>query len=133
MRTVLVDIFVKDNACVWKEYKKWTGTFLLVRLSIMISAHKMQETVFFTQSTYDTLFEPVHEDDKNNVIFVNAEHPNRFYTKASLRDRILKLGGLLRQKYRWQSGDILAICAENTASVTISAIYYSYLLFSILA
>ncbi|ORY94994.1 hypothetical protein BCR43DRAFT_526106 [Syncephalastrum racemosum] len=84
----------------------------------MISARETEaDDLYSRHSTYELLFEPLSEEDKDTVIFVDAEQPDRFYTLATLRERILKLGGFLQQKYQWQNGDILAICAENDASI----------------
>lgn len=90
----------------------------LARYPVTISTRGTQaDALYPKRSIYELLFEPSNDDDENAVILVNVEKPDRFYTFASLRQRILKLGGVLQQKYQWQLGDILAVCAENTACV----------------
>ncbi|ORZ00952.1 hypothetical protein BCR43DRAFT_453189 [Syncephalastrum racemosum] len=82
-------------------------------------------------SIYELLFE--REDVGENVhtpLLIDAEDTSRFYTLASFRDRMLKVGGLFQQKYGLQRGDVLIVCAQNTidypvalhAAVTIGAI-----------
>lgn len=63
-------------------------------------------------SLWELLFEQ-NKHDKNTKILLDADDPSQYYTLASLTRHVLKLGGLLQQKYLWNDGDVLAICADN--------------------
>lgn len=67
-------------------------------------------------SIYEVLFE--NNVNSNAIVLVDAENTNRFYTVGSLQESVLKLGGLLQQRYNWKAGDVLAICANNDVNVS---------------
>lgn len=83
----------------------------------MLSTSDPSVDDFAKLSIYEVLFQPKDGRSEDTAILVDASQPCRFYNMATLRERILKLGGLLQQRYQWQVGDMLAICAENDASI----------------
>lgn len=66
-------------------------------------------------SIYEALFENKNNSD-DTVIYVDAENPSCFLTLGTLRDRVLRVGGVLQGTYHWQKRDVLVMCAENDAS-----------------
>ncbi|ORZ01099.1 hypothetical protein BCR43DRAFT_512011 [Syncephalastrum racemosum] len=63
-------------------------------------------------SIWELLFEQ-NEHDRNTKILLDADDPSQFYTLGSITKQVLKLGGLLKQKYQWKDGEVLAVCADN--------------------
>lgn len=72
-------------------------------------------------SIYELLFERKDADENAHMpLLIDAEDSSRFYTLASFRHRMLKLGSLFQQKYGLQRGDVLVVCAQNTVSILCS-------------
>ncbi|ORZ02862.1 hypothetical protein BCR43DRAFT_482292 [Syncephalastrum racemosum] len=53
------------------------------------------------------------------IIFADVESERRL-SLSGLREQVLKMGGLLKQEYQWQAGDVLAVCANNDMDYAVS-------------
>lgn len=69
---------------------------------------------------YEALFENGSSPEEEDLIIYADVESERCLSLSGLREKVLKMGGLLKQEYQWEAGDVLAVCAYNNVGLKIS-------------